>query len=156
MGRSVKQYTRGASAYEMRSLGGKLGARLSVTVVNAFADLAPALVAMKNGGIGSLDVSKLKLDWDKVEPLLDAFAAHTFLLAGAKREPLSPEVFDEHFAGDLDGMLELLLQGVELNYASFLEQRFGVSIAAMKELWKKLSEQSASESPTESTGTSGE
>lgn len=151
-------YSRGSHSYEMRQLGGKLAARLSTVVLNAVADVAPALVSAAKGGLGNLDIGKLKLDWDKVEPLLDAFAAHTFLVRGAGKIPLDAEVFDEHFAGDLDGMLELVLKGLELNYSSFLEQRFGVTREKIQEAWERAtkSAESASQFPTDSTGTTGE
>jgi len=144
--RTIKRYTRGAHTYEMRQLGGRLAARLSTVVLNAFADVAPALVSAAKGGLENLDVSKLKLDWEKVEPLLDAFSEHTFLIGAKGQLQLDASVFDEHFAGDLDGMLELVLQGLELNYSSFLEQRFGLSVAEMKTRWTKATESSASES----------
>lgn len=150
MARKTHTYTRGTSTYRMTQLGGFEVAEIATVVLNMAAELAPLIMSVRSD-LGELDVSKVQLDWVKLRPIIQALSASCILVGKGGAAKLD-EVFDEHFAGDLDGIVELLQQGLVLNFADFLRTRLGLDLA---ELWAKVA-QSASISQESSTGTAGD
>lgn len=160
--RKAKQYKRGEFTYVLVSLGGFQILEQTTHVFNLMSDLTPLFVAIAKKD-GQYDVKGLRLDWKSLEPLMLAFASGASIRGPGGDQTLSDQsFFDEHFSGDLDGILELFTQSMELNFSDFLEKRFGVNLKEMKKNIMSLVEEakkknaSASNSQEQSTGTDGE
>jgi hypothetical protein len=90
-----------------------------------------------------------RLNESEVGAMMDEFALQTVVVQSADIELRLSDIFDDHFAGRYDLMLQWARFCMEVNFASF----FGGSGSGgpLAKLWKALS---ALQSPPASTGTS--
>lgn len=94
-----------------------------------------------------------RLDATELGQIMDVFAANTTVVISREQEPRLSDVFDAHFAGRYDAMLQWLRWCLEVNFASFFGGAAGNG-AKGGPLANLLRALSALQSPPASTGTS--
>lgn len=110
----------GNHTYTVTQFGAREGGRVFIRITRL---LGPAIGGGAEGGaaamIGQLSTALDESDFDS---LCDTFAAATMVTGGdyGAKQPQLKAVFDDHFAGRYDELLEWLLFAFEVNYGSFL------------------------------------
>ncbi len=159
--RAVVERVIGPYTYKHVLLGAKAGRLMSVRIVKL---LGPTLcgfiegtVGGKRGGEASIALGAseavremvLRLHKDDIEGIQDELAKLTTVALDSEHEPRLSDIFDDHFAGHYDWMLEWTAFVLEANFKSFFA---GAGIAALVN--KAMAMISALPSQPTSTGTS--
>ena len=139
------KHGRGMLVRLVKLAGPSLGAALSALAQGKLSEFEAALAYALSQGVFELSE---RLNADEFSSVLDDFAKHTVVVIGDK-EPRLSDVFDQHFAGRYDAMLQWAGFVVECNYGSFFVGSNGAGL-----LSRLRAVLSASPSPSTSTGTS--
>jgi len=138
--RESREKTIGGTCYRVLQLGAKDGRSMLVQLTKL---LGPALA----NGLSGLGESKatevesamasalgnalhdlaLRLDDREVAAILDKLALSTELVLGADHVPRLDKVFDDHFAGKYDELLQWAAFALEVNFGSFFGGSSGAS-----------------------------
>lgn len=119
MAREQKSKVIGNFEYQVTQLGATEGRK----VFTRLAKLLGAGAGSKEPIAGILAA----LNDEDVGYLCEVFAKVTFVKIDEKRSPQLSGIFEEHFAGQYNGMVKWLLFCLELNFASFF-QEIGVAM----------------------------
>ncbi len=149
--------------YEITQLGAKQGRKLWLKLLHS---IAPAIKELSKSEVKTLDKSVVlaalsaaieNLDDATTEALYEAYGATcTVLIRETGNTPnLTGAVFDQHFAAKYVSMSKWLWECTSYNFGSFLSD---TSFGSVKSLFKRVAAEtlSKSESPKDSTGSSGE
>lgn len=155
----------GATTYRITQLPAKRGRAMIVRLVRLLGPGAGAFVGgVGRGGAGGrgfdtalgiglgdaiIDVAT-RINDEDLGAICDEFATYTVVVQSREIELQLSKVFDDHFAGKYDEMLEWLRACAEVNFTSF----FGASSSAGGLLARLMALASKLPSPTASTGTS--
>lgn len=140
-----------SDSYQITKLGAIQGRGVLLRLVKAlgpsFAEAAkgaelPTLIASAIEGIKESDF----------EFICDLLAQHTRIVRGEKA-PLLSDQFDAHFSGRYGAMIAWLIEALRVNFENFFEE---VQTLLPKKQAAPERGGSASKSPMESTGQSGE
>jgi hypothetical protein len=153
----------GDYTYRVTQFGAKQGRGLLVRMIKmAGPALGGALSALARGNKGEFEAAIAsglsqgiyelaeRLTEAEFASVTDEMAKLTVVVLDGDKEPRLSGIFDDHFAGRYDEMLQWVAFVWEVNYGSF----FGGStdrVGMVRRLWSTLS---ASPSPSTSTGTS--
>lgn len=165
--RTVKEKVIAGTRYKVTLLGAKQGRGMLVRLVKL---LGPATAAFVEGTLhakGGLTASVATGAADAIREittriteaefasLSDELAKYTAVCIDNEHEPQLDRIFEEHFVGRYDVLLQWFAFSLEANFSSFLG---GYGSADSKTLAQRLQTliASLSISPTESTGTSTE
>jgi hypothetical protein len=109
-----------------------------------------AVAAALAQGVGeALHEVALRLNDAEIAAMLEEFARMTIVVKSADTELPLIDIYDEHFAGHYDQLLQWARWCLEVNFSSFFGASGGSSV--LSKLWKMLS---ALPSPLTSTGPS--
>lgn len=152
----------GSHVYRVTMLGSKAGLSMLVRLTKL---AGPGLGSFVLGvgrssevdsaiasGVGeALHDLAARLREDEVSSIVNEFALHTVVGLTAELQPRLSDIFDDHFAGRYDLLLQWVRFCMEVNFSSFTAGASGGG--SLGRLWKML--QALSSQPT-STGTSTE
>ena len=159
----AKERRIGGSVYRITQLPAKRGRAMLVRFIRLFGPGAGAFVGGlgrgKSGfdgavGIGIADAMHdlcTRLSEEDLAVVCDEFATYTVVVQSRDIERRLTDIFDDHFAGKYDEMLQWLRASAEVNFASFFgASSLGAGLPRLMELLSRLQHQTAS------TGTSTE
>lgn len=165
MAREVVEREIGGHVYKVTLLGAKAGRTMIVRLLKllgpTLAGFVENTVTGKGDGIESIALGIAeafrqlaeKIHADDIGAISDELAKFTSVVIDHERQPQLDRVFDDHFAGKYDCMLQWLAFALEANFSSF----FGGSAGAKTLLGRVMTAiASMSTSRPASTGTSTE
>ena len=162
MARDTVERQLGEHVYKVTLLGAKAGRAMSVRLLKllgpALSSFLEGLAVGKDGeqalALGAAEAMRAlvkQLTAEDCASIMDELAKATVVVLDAEREPQLDRIFDDHFAGRYDQMLQWFAFALEVNFRSYfldwLSDR-GLLDRVMRLI------ASASQSPTASTGTS--
>lgn len=161
MGIEAREKRIGDHVYRVTLHGTKAGLKLLVRVTKILGPGAGSFIgglgrdaigldgALANGAAEALHDFAARLNETEVLGIADEFARQTVVVVDSETEPRLCDIFDDHFAGRYDLLLQWLGFCLEVNYGSFFVARSGVG--PLQKLWKLIS---ALPSRATSTGSS--
>jgi hypothetical protein len=116
--RPTVKTTIGEFTYTVTKLGATQGQKLLVKLIKS---LGPAASGIGSGTIGEVLAGAVtNLDPALVDELTEVFAKQTEVLTPEGKRPQLSDIYNEHFSGHYDELVDWLVFCVQENFESFL------------------------------------
>lgn len=158
----------GEHTYRISLLGAKAGLAMAVRLAKLLTPSAASgvegLVGSRSDGLGSFAVGigeclrelSARISVEELSALCAELAKYTTVVIDEEREPQLSQIYDQHFAGHYDWLMEWFAFAMEANFRSFFAGTSGADAAALVVRLAGLMERLAPPSPSQpaSNGTS--
>jgi hypothetical protein len=167
--RAAEERVIGDFTYRVTLLGAKAGVAMAVRLAKLLTPSAAngveGLVGSRSDGLGSFAVGigeclrelAARITPAELAQLQAELAQWTTVIIDAEREPQLNQIYDEHFAGHYDWMMEWFAFALEANFRSFFAGSAGAGVVAqvvkLAGLMEQLAPQSASQPASNGTST---